>query len=136
MKTDTQREITESIIAEVVNETLPSNEQMKTVRILRKVIPEHFATELTKAREDERKKVAGELNGTLIEDLPVFEREIRKEERARLREKVERQTVYMRSKFLLHAPDCCEPVPKSIGVEEEPLFGMILREDLLTIISE
>lgn len=49
---NTQREVTERIIAEVVNETLPSNEQMKTVRILRKVIPEHFATELTKAREE------------------------------------------------------------------------------------
>ena len=32
---------TESVIAEVVNNTLPSNEQMKTVRILRKVLNEH-----------------------------------------------------------------------------------------------
>lgn len=72
-------------------------------------VKDFIATELTKARERYK---------------------------AELRERVERQTVYMRSKFLLHAPDCCEPVPKSIGVEEEPLFGMILREHLLTIISE
>ncbi len=33
------------------------------------------------ARKEERKKVAQELNSTLIEDLPVFEKEIRKETR-------------------------------------------------------
>lgn len=60
------KEMTESIIADVVNETIPSNEQMKTVRILRKVVQESLLEAHQSGREDTVKDLLD-----LLGKLPV-----------------------------------------------------------------